>query len=129
MSVFKGNTFDWKISYLLESEIQINFRPSLIKKKALKNQREYIDKMAARLKEVEREILELEGIADKAVREVKAEYSQQIKDLFLKKEELQEKVSKIQKASGDAWEDMKAGIELSWEVFNDSVKNAVKKTK
>ena len=129
MSVFKGNTFDWKISYLLESEIQINFCPSLIKKKALKNQREYIDKMAARLKELEREILELEGIADKAVREVKAEYQEQIKNLFLKKAEVQDKVKKIKNAGGDAWEDMKAGAELSWEVFEDSVKNAVKKTK
>ena len=95
----------------------------------MENRRESINKVATRLKELECEISKLEKIADKAVAEVKAEYSQQIKDLFLKKEELQEKVSKIQKASGDAWEDMKAGIELSWEVFNDSVKNAVKKTK
>ncbi len=56
--------------------------------------------------------------------EVKAEYNQQIKDLFLKKEELQNKVAKIRKASGNAWEDMKAGTELSWEVFQDSVKSS-----
>jgi len=83
--------------------------------------------MAARLKEMESEISELGKMADKAVAEVKAEYSQQIKELFLKKEELQDKVSKIREASGNAWEDMKAGAELSWEVFNESVKNAFKK--
>ncbi len=33
----------------------------------MENQREYIDKMAARLKELESEISELEKIADKAV--------------------------------------------------------------
>jgi len=86
--------------------------------------REFIDMMAARLEELDREISKLENIADKAVAEVKAEYHQQIKDLFQKKEELQNKVSSIREASGNAWEDMKAGARISWEVFNDSVKSS-----
>ena len=94
----------------------------------MENQREYIEKIAARLKELDREISELEDIADKAVEEVKAEYHQQIKDLFLKKEKLQDKVNRIREASGNAWEDMKAGTELSWEVFNDSVKSSKRKS-
>jgi len=93
----------------------------------LENRREYIDRMAARLKELESEISELGKIADKVVAEVKAEYHQQIQDLFLKKEELQTKVSKIQEASGSAWEDMKAGAEISWEVFNESAKTKKRK--
>ena len=93
----------------------------------MENQREYIGKVTARLKELDREISELEKIADKAVAEVKAEYHQQIKDLFLKKGKVQGKVDKLQKASGNAWEDMKAGTELSWEVFQDSVKSGRKK--
>ena len=89
----------------------------------MENRREYIDKLTARLKELESEISELEKIADKAVAEVKAEYRQQIEDLFLKKEELQYKVSKIKESTGNAWEDMKAGAELSWGVFNESAKS------
>ena len=64
----------------------------------MENRREYIEKIAARLKELDREISELEMIADKAVEEVKAEYHQQIKDLFLKKEKLQNKVDKYQRS-------------------------------
>ena len=90
----------------------------------MKNRREYIEKIAARLKELDDEISELEIIADKAAEEVKAEYHQQIKDLFLKKENLQNKVTGIREASGNAWEDMKAGARLSWEVLNDSVKSS-----
>ena len=89
----------------------------------MENRREYNDKMAARLKELDREISKLEKMADKAVEEVKAEYHQQIEDLFLKKAKVQEQVDKLQKASGNAWEDMKAGTELSWEVFENSVKS------
>jgi hypothetical protein len=93
----------------------------------MENRREYIEKIAARLKELDHEIGELEIIADKAAEEVKAEYHQQIKDLFLKKENLQNKVNTIREATGNAWEDMKAGAALSWEVFNDSVKGSRRK--
>jgi len=95
----------------------------------MENAKKQIDKMATRLKELEQEIRELEKLADKAVAELKADYNQQIKDLFLKKDELQTKVSKVIEAGGNAWEDMKAGAELSWEVFEDSVKNNLKKKK
>jgi hypothetical protein len=88
----------------------------------MENRREHIEKVAARLRELDHEISELEMIADKAAEEVKAEYHQQIKDLFLKKEKLKGKVDGIREASGNAWEDMKAGALLSWEVLNDSVK-------
>ena len=86
------------------------------------NNREYIVRMAVRLKELDGEISKLEKIADKAVEEMIAEYHQQIEDLFLKKAKVQDQVDKLLKASGNAWEDMKAGTELSWEVFENSVK-------
>jgi phage host-nuclease inhibitor protein Gam len=95
----------------------------------MENTKKQIDKMVTRLKELEQEIRELEKLADYAVAELKAEYSQQIKDLFLKKDVLQTKVSKVIEAGGNAWEDMKAGSELSWEVFEDSVKSNLKKKK
>ena len=94
----------------------------------MENQREYIDKVTARLKELDCEISELEKIADKAVAEVKVEYHQQIKDLFLKKAKVQDQVDKLQKASGNAWDDMKAGTELSWEVFQESLKRGKSKS-
>jgi|WetSurMetagenome_2_1015567.scaffolds.fasta_scaffold359983_2 hypothetical protein len=90
----------------------------------MENRKEYINIMAARLKELENEINELEKIADKAVAEVKAEYYRQIKELFLRKEELQDKVAKIKDSTGNAWEDMKAGAGISWEVFNESVESS-----
>jgi len=46
---------------------------------------EYNEKISERLKELDREISKLEKAADKAVEAVKAEYRQQITDLFLKK--------------------------------------------
>ena len=95
----------------------------------MENRREYIELMAAKLKELDSEIHELESIADLAVAEINAEYHQQIEALFLKKDAVENKLLKMRNVSGNAWEDMKAGVELSWEVFNDSVKNAFSKIK
>ena len=91
--------------------------------------KEYIDLMTARLQQLDGEIRELGAFADKAIREVEADYRQQINELFLKKAKVQNKVSKVQKAGEDAWEDMKAGNELSWEAFEESVKSRIKKKK
>jgi hypothetical protein len=93
------------------------------------NRTEQIDRLAVRLKELESEIRDLGELADKAIAETKAEYEQQINELFLKKEEVQNKILKVREVSGNAWEDMKAGTELSWEVFEDSIKNRIKETK
>ena len=97
--------------------------------KVMENRRENIDRITARLKELESEIFKLEKLAEKAVAEVKAEYSKQIKELFFKKDELNNKVLKIKEASGNAWEDMKAGAALSWEVFDESAKSKKRKRK
>jgi len=110
------------IRYITQTIDYIVLLP-FIEKQIMDSKREYVVKMAARLKELDGEISKLEKIADKAVEELKAEYHQQIEDLFLKKAKVQDQVDKLQKASGNAWEDMKSGAELSWEVFQDSVEN------
>jgi methionine salvage enolase-phosphatase E1 len=88
----------------------------------MENRRELVARLSARVRELDIEIKELEAIAGRTAEEVKAEYHEQIINLFLRKEELNDKVNRLQKASGDAWKDMKAGTELSWEVFNDAIK-------
>jgi hypothetical protein len=88
---------------------------------------EYIDKIAERVRELDVEIRDLEEIANRAVEEVKAKYHEQINDLFIRKEDLKEKVNRIRSASGNAWEDMKTGTELSWEAFEESVNSRIKK--
>jgi hypothetical protein len=126
MSVYTGNIFEQK--HITKIRGFVVFCPFRQKNPVLKNRREYIDIITDRLEEIDREMSNLEKLADKAIEEVKAEYHKQIKDLFLKKEVLQNKVAKIREASGNAWEDMKAGTELSWEVFQDSIKRGKSKS-
>jgi ABC-type phosphate transport system auxiliary subunit len=90
----------------------------------MENRKEYIDKMAARLKEWDSKIQKLEEKAETVKADVKASYNQQINELRLKKEEAQIKLEKIQDAGEDAWEELKEGAEKSWKTFEDSVKSA-----
>jgi hypothetical protein len=90
----------------------------------MENRKDYIDKMAARLREWDTELQKLEEKADVAKADVKASYNRQIKELRLKKDEAQLKLKKIQDAGEDAWEELKEGAEKSWNIFEDSVKKA-----
>jgi multidrug resistance efflux pump len=95
----------------------------------MENRKDYIDKMAARLKEWDTEIEKLEIKAELAKADVKASYNQQINELRLKKEEAHQKLKKIQDTGEDAWEELKDGAEKSWQIFEDSVKKAWDKLK
>ena len=95
----------------------------------MENRKDYIDRMAVRLKEWDTELQKLEAKAETAKTDVKASYNQKINELRLKKEEAQLKLKKIQDAGEDAWEELQEGAEKSWKIFEDSVKNAWDKLK
>ena len=95
----------------------------------MEDQKTYIGKMAAKLKEWDLEVQKLEGKADMAQADVKAKYNEQIKELKVKKEAAQQKLNKIQEAGEGAWEDLKEGVEQSWKILGDAVKSARDKLK
>jgi hypothetical protein len=95
----------------------------------MENRKDYIDRMAARLREWDTELEKLEAKAEVAKADVKASYNKQIQELRLKKEEAKQKLKKIQDAGEDAWEELKEGTEKSWNLFEDSVKKAWSKFK
>jgi len=85
------------------------------------NQKDYIDNITQRLKVLESEIRELEKMIEFAESEVKVEYQQQINDMFFKAQKLQKEKETIEKISGNAWDDLKAGTELSWKALDESL--------
>ena len=95
----------------------------------MENRKEYIDKMAARLKEWDNEILRMEAKVISAKADVKAEYHKQLMELLNKKDVIQQKLQHIKDASEDAWMELKSGTESSWEIMEDAIKNAWLKIK
>ena len=81
----------------------------------------YEKKLQAQLDEWSADIDKLKAKADSAEADVQLEYYKQIEELRSMQETAVDKLIELKDASDDAWEDIKAGIESTW----DSLGNAL----
>lgn len=84
----------------------------------------YEEKFKAQLNELDAKIDVLKAKAEGAKASAKADYYETIEDLVKKRTEAQNKLNAMQKAGDEAWEDMKQGVEESWNVLSAAVKSA-----
>jgi hypothetical protein len=90
---------------------------------------EYILKLDAQLREWSAKIDELKAKTDKAKGDLKIEYGRQIAALEAKKEYAQKRLKEIRETSGQAWEELKTGVEHAWHELKISLDNAITKFK
>lgn len=84
----------------------------------------YLQKIEAQLKEWKSEIDKIKAKADKADADAKLEYYEQIEELRTKQQAAQEKFTELKDAGEDAWEDLKAGVELAGVSLAEALKSA-----
>jgi len=89
----------------------------------------YEKKLQTQLDDWSTEIDKLKAKADKAKDNAKLEYQEQIESLNLKRQEAQGKLKELKEASGDAWEDIKSGVDLAWNSLSEAVKSATSRFK
>jgi uncharacterized coiled-coil DUF342 family protein len=90
---------------------------------------EYIDKMAAQLKEWSAGIDELETRVGTAKAGVKEGYEKRIHELKEKRDAVTRKLQETRKSSDDAWETLKAGVDHAWKDLKDAITAAREKFK
>jgi len=95
----------------------------------MKSREEYIDQLAAQLKEWSVKIDELESKARTAKADVKTGYENQIKQLKDKRDAATQRLQELKGASADAWDALKAGAETAWADLNKSITAAKEKFK
>jgi uncharacterized coiled-coil DUF342 family protein len=95
----------------------------------MKSREEYIDKLAAQLKEWSTKIDELESKASVAKADAKTGYENQIRQLKDKRDAATQRLHELKGASTDAWDTLKAGAEMAWSDLHNAVKVAKKKFK
>ena len=95
----------------------------------MKNREEYIDKLAAQLKEWSTKIDEFESKARAAKSDVQAGYENQIRQLREKRDAAQKRLQELKGSSTDAWDTLKAGAETAWADFKNAVTAAKDKFK
>jgi hypothetical protein len=82
----------------------------------------YQQKLEAQLAEWNAAIDKLKAKADKAEAEAQIEYYKQIEDMQVKQEAAREKLTELKEAGEGGWEDLKVGLENTWNSLGDAVK-------
>ena len=90
---------------------------------------EYINKLAAQLKEWSAKIDELQAKGAKAKAEMKTEYEKQVKTLRVKQEAAKVKLQELTGASEEAWEGIKISSDRIWDELKTAISNTVDKFK
>lgn len=84
----------------------------------------FVQKLKAQLDEWNADINELETKADQAEVRAKIEYHKRIADLRARFKEVEDKIGELQQADEGAMENLKQGIETSWEILKASFTKA-----
>ncbi len=95
----------------------------------MQKREEYIDKLAAQLKEWSVKIDELEARARSAKADMKTEYEKQIGQLKEKRDEATKKFQELKGSSGEAWDTLKSGAESAWTEMKNAITTAKEKFK
>ncbi|MDR3409337.1 MAG: hypothetical protein P4L87_00055 [Formivibrio sp.] len=90
---------------------------------------EYVRRMQAMLDQWHTEIDTLVVKAALAEAEAKIEYNKQLDALRSKQAATRAKLEELQSASGDAWEDMRAGVDVAWDTVNEAIRSAISRFK
>ena len=75
------------------------------------------------------EIDKLKAVAGKAKTGLQGEYYKELEDLRCKQLAAQKKLHELKGSSGEAWGDLKTGIEGAWSILGDSLKLAASRFK
>jgi|SRR6056297_523232 len=90
---------------------------------------EYIDEMAAKLKEWNAEIEKLEAKAQEAGADAKKEISNEIQNLRAKKQKAEYQLDDIKEAGEESWKELQTDTEDAVEDIKSSLENAVNRFK
>ncbi|MGA6926556.1 MAG: hypothetical protein WBY88_12785 [Desulfosarcina sp.] len=84
----------------------------------------YVKKLKAQLDVWNADIDKLDARAARAEAEARIEYQERMDDLRAKRDDARDKLSAMQQAGEGAWEDLKEGLENSWEILKISFNRA-----
>ncbi|MDD5035295.1 MAG: coiled coil domain-containing protein [Methylococcaceae bacterium] len=95
----------------------------------MKTKDEYIESLAAELKEWSAQIDLLAAKTENAADQVKLKYLEELDALRAKQQTAAEKIKELQEASGDAWVKVKETADKVWDDLKTGVAGAVSKFK
>jgi predicted nucleic acid-binding Zn-ribbon protein len=87
----------------------------------------YVEKLMGNIAVWTREIDEIQAKAAKAKDDVLVEIKKQVEEMKAKRLALEGKMADLQKASEEAWEEVKGGVDVARQILGQAVKSAKEK--
>jgi uncharacterized coiled-coil DUF342 family protein len=85
---------------------------------------EYVRKLHAKLDDWNSDLDRLAVRADQIKADARAEYQKQIQDLRSECDDARKKLEELKRVQGDAWEDLKGGMDLAWSALGEAFESA-----
>jgi len=85
---------------------------------------EYAQILKKKIDEWNKDIDTLQGKIGQVQDGVKTEYQKRITDIQEQRKDFEQRLKKLRESGDGAWEDIKAGLEISKEAIGDAIKNA-----
>jgi uncharacterized protein YlxW (UPF0749 family) len=89
----------------------------------------YQKKLQAQLDEWNAEIEQLKAKADKAEAESQLEYYKKIEELRTLQDDARTRLSELEQAGDEAWQDLKAGLDNAWDSLSNAMRSAKERFK
>lgn len=84
----------------------------------------FAQKCRAKSRQLQADINRLEAKADEVDAETRLRYQAEIVDLKRRRDEADRKLEQLMTSSGNAWNDLRAGVEHAWDNLADAVRRA-----
>lgn len=95
----------------------------------MKTKDEYIESLAAELKQWSAQIDLLTAKTENAAAQAKPKYAEELEELRVKQHEATEKMKELTEASGNAWETVKESADKIWDELRVGLADAASKFK
>jgi predicted nucleic acid-binding Zn-ribbon protein len=86
----------------------------------------YSAKIEAKVEQLNGRIDEILAKANRAKADMTSQYQEQIDDLCVKRDVAKVKLRDLKEASGEAWSDLREGLERSWDELSHAFDLAIK---
>ncbi len=86
----------------------------------------YSAKVEAKVEQLNGRIDEILAKANRAKADMTSQYQEQIDDLCIKRDVAKVKLRDLKEASGEAWSDLREGLERSWDELSHAFDLAIK---
>lgn len=93
----------------------------------MEEKKAYQKTMEEKLADLGAKIDKLQGKAEKAGGDAKAELNQQIKNLKEKRDVAKKKMAELNSSKGEAWKSLKSGMQSAWDELSSAVDKATSK--